>query len=122
GPKPTDFTLTKNVCNYCHKDKKYYCFCGAIIDWDWDKVEYENYKWCKWCQKTTHNTKDCWFAPSCELKLPEITSPEWKKKIKCSKCSVRCNAVYHDVGEQCPKTYRRWNDDWGKTTYKLIYK
>ncbi|CAG8784475.1 9989_t:CDS:1, partial [Gigaspora rosea] len=76
GPKPIDLTLTTNLCNYCQKDKKYYCFCGAIIDWNWDNIEYGNYKWCKRCQKTTHNTNNCQFAPSYELKLPEITSPE----------------------------------------------
>ncbi|CAG8788200.1 19583_t:CDS:1, partial [Racocetra persica] len=45
-------------CNWCLKDKKY-CYSGFITDWDWDKVEYENYKWCKRCQKTNHNTNDC---------------------------------------------------------------
>ncbi|CAG8461643.1 2388_t:CDS:1 [Cetraspora pellucida] len=91
----------------------------------WGKVEYNNYKWYRRCQKNNHNTNDCWFAPkfseimSYELKLLEVMSQEWKEKIKCSNCSTRCKAVYHDEEEQCPKTYsysdpRRWNNDWAK--------
>ncbi|CAG8554342.1 27522_t:CDS:2 [Racocetra persica] len=62
-------------------DKKY-CYCGSITDWDWDDIEYKNYKWCKWCQKTNHNTNNCWFAPKFpEImgygpKLPEVMSQE----------------------------------------------
>ncbi|CAG8671467.1 2634_t:CDS:2 [Racocetra persica] len=52
-------------------------------------------------------------------KLPEVKSQEWKEKIKYSNCSIRCKAVYHDKGEQCPKTYsysdsKQWNNDWAK--------
>ncbi|CAG8847176.1 11795_t:CDS:1, partial [Racocetra persica] len=71
---------------WCSVDKKY-CYCGSITDWYWDDVEYKNYKWCKWCHKTNHNTNNCWFASKFpEImgygpKLPEVTSQEWEEKI-----------------------------------------
>ncbi|CAG8571029.1 15781_t:CDS:2 [Cetraspora pellucida] len=129
GPKPTNPPIPwgkeASKCNWCSVNKKY-CYCGSITDWNWDDVEYKNYKWCRWCQKTNHNTNHCWDAPklpkimSHEPKLPEVTSQEWKEKFKCLNCSKRCRVVYHDEGKQCPKTYpysdsRHWNNDWWKT-------
>ncbi|CAG8593498.1 20635_t:CDS:2 [Gigaspora rosea] len=104
GPNPTNppcpWVEETNKCKWCSLDKKY-CYCDSIIIWNWDDIEYGNYKWCKWCEKTNHNEREYRLMP----KSPEIKSQEWKKKIKCSNCSKKYRLVYHDEEEQCPQTY-----------------
>ncbi|CAG8502198.1 10382_t:CDS:2 [Dentiscutata heterogama] len=37
-------------------------YCGAIVGWSWEDINYKDYKWYR--NRTTHNSQDCQYKPS----------------------------------------------------------
>ncbi|CAG8797773.1 25795_t:CDS:2, partial [Racocetra persica] len=90
-----------DYCEICYMLKSY-CYCGAIVGWRWEDVEYKCYNWCKYRDEVEK------LSTTDRSKLTE----EWKmEKIECSICSTKKRIKYHSKGQWCPKSKEQiWND------------